>query len=137
MTPELCALAAKLIQDLGYALLIRLWRQSLIPPQEVPILGSGPGGSLSDEVVNVRSVVQRHQPRDGPASIGDLYWVARLNASDHASVDPELADPNPLHGLNGLQRISVSSSRDSADVCRPAACCTLGGTHDRCRPGEP
>src|SRR5215467_9187842 len=101
MTPELRALAAKLIQDLGYARLTRLWRQSIILPQEVWILSGGPGGSLSDQTVNDRSVGQRHQPRDGPASIGDLDWTACLNPADHRTrVDPELADPHPMHGLH-------------------------------------
>jgi hypothetical protein len=110
MTPELRTLAAKLTQDLGDARLIRLWRRSVILPQEVRILGRGPGDSLSNEAVNDRSVGQRHQPRNGPASIGDLYRLARLNAPDHrASVDPELADSHPLHGRHDLQCISSES----------------------------
>src|SRR5215467_6325928 len=110
MTPELRTLAAELTQDLGYARLIRLWRRSLILPQEVRILGCGPSSSLGDEAVNDRSVGQRHQPRDGPASIGDFHRLARLNAPNHlAGIDPELADSHPLHGRHDLQCISSES----------------------------
>ncbi len=62
---------------LGHPRLIRLRRRSLIPPQEFWILGSGPGGSLSDEAVNDRSVSQRYQPRDGSPSIESRFSKLR------------------------------------------------------------
>src|SRR5215470_7164557 len=114
MTPELRTLAAELTQDLGYARLIRLWRRSLVLPQEVWILCRGPSGSLSDKAVNDRSVCQRHQPRNRPATIGYLYWVACLNPPDYrAGIDPELADPDPLHSRHDLQCISFGSLKCS------------------------
>src|SRR5262245_14033704 len=118
MTPGLRTLAAELTQDLGYARLIRLRRRSLILPQEVRILRRGPSGSFSDEAVHDRSVGQRHQPRDGPASIGDLHRLACLDAPNHgAGIDPELADSNPLHGRLDLVYLIRVSGQACASEC--------------------